>query len=59
MKKLKQRRPTMNSKNIKFEAAKALATLSLKIGKVSADTACAFIYHQPQMPKALKELKNK
>lgn len=49
----------MNSKNIKLGAAKVLATLSLKLGKVSADTACAFIYHQPQMPKALKELKKK
>ncbi len=49
----------MKSKNIKFESAKALATLSLKLGKFSADTACAFIYHQPKLPKALKELKNK
>lgn len=49
----------MKSKNIKYESAKALAMLSLKLGKVSADTACAFIYHQPKLPKALKELKNK
>ena len=29
----------------------------LKLGKVSTDTACAFIYHQPKLPKALKRVK--
>lgn len=49
----------MKCKNIKFESGKALAALSLRIGKVSADSACAFIYHQPKMPAALKILKNR
>lgn len=49
----------MNYKSIKFESGRLLAALSLKIGKMSADSACAFIYHQPKMPEALKTLKNK
>ena len=47
----------MKSKNIKYESAKALAMYLLKLGKVSTDTACAFIYHQPKLPKALKRVK--
>ena len=31
--------------------------LSLKLGKMSADSACCYIYHQPKMPAALKKMK--
>lgn len=47
----------MKSKNAKIQPAKVLANVSLKLGKMSADSACVYIYHQPKMPKALKELK--
>ena len=49
----------MKSKNAKIQPAKVLANVSLKLGKMSANSACAYIYHQPKMPEALKELKNK
>jgi AgrD protein len=48
----------MKSKNEKIQPAKVLANLALKLGKMSADSACVYIYHQPKMPKELKELKN-
>lgn len=47
----------MKSKNAKIQPAKVLANVSLKLGKMFADSACVYIYHQPKMPKALKELK--
>lgn len=47
----------MNIKKVKKESAKVLANVSLKLGKMSADSACCYIYHQPKMPEALKELK--
>lgn len=49
----------MRSKNEKLQPAKVLANVSLKLGKMSANSACTYIYHQPKMPEALKELKNK
>nr|WP_288977127.1 cyclic lactone autoinducer peptide [uncultured Blautia sp.] len=49
----------MKTKNVKFQSAKVLANVSLKLGKISADSACAYIYHQPKMPKELKALKKK
>ena len=48
---------TMNMKNVKAQSAKALANVSLKLGKVSADSACCYIFHQPKVPKDLKKLK--
>ncbi|WP_122643935.1 cyclic lactone autoinducer peptide [Luxibacter massiliensis] len=48
----------MNSKNVKKQSAKLLANISLKIGKMSADSACAYIYHQPKMPEELKKMKH-
>lgn len=45
----------MKSKNLKNQPAKVLANLSLKLGKMSADSACCYIYHQPKMPEALKK----
>lgn len=47
----------MNTKNVKIQSAKVLANVSLKIGKLSADSACAYIFHQPKMPVELKKLK--
>lgn len=49
----------MKTKNVKIQPAKVLANISLKLGKISADSACAYIYHQPKMPKELKTLKEK
>ena len=49
--------PIMKSKNLKNQPAKVLANLSLKLGKMSADSACCYIYHQPKMPEALKKMK--
>lgn len=43
----------MKSKNLKNQPA----NLSLKLGKMSADSACCYIYHQPKMPEALKKMK--
>ena len=34
---------------------KILASASLKLGKMSANSACAYIYHQPKMPDELKK----
>lgn len=48
----------MNSKNVKKQSAKALANVSLKLGKMSVDSACCYIFHQPKMPEALKQMKN-
>lgn len=47
----------MQAKNVKIQSAKVLANAALKIGKFSADGACAYIFHQPKMPEELKELK--
>ena len=47
----------MNSKNVKIHSAKALANVSLKIGKMSADSACCYIFHQPKMPETLRKMK--
>ena len=49
----------MKTKDLKLQSAKALASASLKIVKISADSACAYIVHQPKMPKELKALKEK
>ena len=47
----------MKSKNVKVQSAKMLANTSLKLGKMSADSACCYIFHQPKMPEALKKMK--
>lgn len=47
----------MNMKNVKAQSAKVLANVSLKLGKVSADSACCYIFHQPKVPGDLKKLK--
>lgn len=46
----------MNSKNVKKQSAKALANVSLKLGKMSADSACCYIFHQPKMPRMQEDL---
>lgn len=48
----------MKSKSVKEQSAKVLANVSLKLGKISADSACCYIYHQPKMPEALKMMKS-
>lgn len=48
----------MKTKNVKTKTAKVLANVSLKLGKMSADSACCYIYHQPKMPETLKKMKN-
>lgn len=47
----------MNTKIVKKQGAKLLANLSLKIGKISGNSACCYIFHQPKMPEALKKRK--
>lgn len=47
----------MNSKNVKKQSAKALANVSLKLGKMSVDSACCYIFHQPKMPETLRKMK--
>ena len=47
----------MNSKKVKNQSAKALANVSLKLGKMSADSACCYIFHQPKMPETLRKMK--
>ena len=49
----------MKIKNEKLQLSKVLADVSLKIGKISADSACGYIFHQPKMPAELKNLKRK
>lgn len=48
----------MKPKNVKIQPAKALVNVSLKLGKLSADSACCYIFHQPKMPENLKKMKN-
>lgn len=43
----------------KIQPAKILAAASMKMGKISANSACCYIYHQPKMPDALKKMKNR
>lgn len=44
----------MKTKDLKLQSAKALASASLKIGKVSADSACAYISISLKCRKNLK-----
>lgn len=44
-------------KKLKEQTAKALANVSLEIGKVAANTMCFYIFHQPKMPKSLKKMR--
>lgn len=48
----------MKSENVKKIPTKVLANVSLKLGKMSADSACCYIFHQPRMPEKLKKMKN-
>jgi cyclic lactone autoinducer peptide len=49
----------MKNENIKLQSAKALANASLQFGKVSANSTCIYIFHQPKMPDELKKLKKR
>lgn len=46
-----------NESNLKTQSAKVLANMSLGLGKVAANSACCYIYHQPKMPESLKEMR--
>ena len=47
----------MNYKNVKKQSSKSLANVYLKLGKMSADSACCYIFHQPKMPETLRKMK--
>ena len=49
----------MKNNNVKSQPAKILADISWKLAKISTDSACAYIFHQPKMPDELKTLKSK
>lgn len=49
----------LQMKSKKIQPAKILAAASMKMGKMSANSACCYIYHQPKMPDALKKMKNR
>ena len=40
----------------KNKVARVLEKVATKIAKVSTDSVCIIIYHQPRVPKSLKEL---
>ena len=44
-------------KKIRTKKKEEEKKLALKLGKISADSACCYIYHQPKMPDALKKMK--
>lgn len=46
----------MKSNDSKKMPAKFLANVALRVGKMSANTTCSYIYHQPKMPKELKKV---
>lgn len=47
----------MNVEKVKKQATKGLADISLKLGTISADSVCCYIFHQPKMPEELKKMK--
>lgn len=49
----------MKRKNVKYQTAQIIAEMSLKLGQMSVDSACIYIYHQPKIPEALKNFKLK
>ena len=49
----------MKTKKIKSISAKILEKIAIKIGQMSVESACCYIYHQPKMPENLKKNKLK
>lgn len=49
----------MKCKNMKYKISKNVAEMALKLAKLSVDGACIYIYHQPKIPEALKDIKSK
>jgi len=47
----------MQKKNIAKIAKKSFAKLALATGKVTANSACFSIWHQPKEPKAMNRFK--
>jgi cyclic lactone autoinducer peptide len=37
--------------------AKLLANISLQFSKIGANSACCYIYHQPELPKEIRKLR--
>ncbi len=46
-----------NKKNNIIKTANLLADISLQFSKISANSACCYIYHQPDMPSEVKQLR--
>ena len=47
----------INSTKRENKIAEVLAGAAKGFGKVAANSACCYIYHQPKMPDAVKKLK--
>ena len=47
------------NKRFKTSVRQSIGKCIFEDWKVSADSACAYIFHQPKMPKELKALKEK
>ena len=47
----------MKLKDVKKQSAKMLARCVIKTWQNVSDSACCYIYHQPKMPEALKNMK--
>lgn len=47
----------MSKNKLQSQSAKALANISLRFGKISANSACCYIYHQPKMPETIKKMR--
>lgn len=39
------------------KAAGVMANVAMKFGKIAANSACCYIYHQPKMPEGMKKLR--
>lgn len=46
-------------RSIKNKSGKLLASVIKEVAVLSADSRCSFFYHQPKMPKALQDKKNR
>lgn len=43
--------------SIEKKLANALANTARSVGKLSVNSACAYIFHQPKMPEGMKKLR--
>lgn len=49
----------MSAEKVRKQVAQGLADVSLKLGTISADSICCYIFHQPKMPEELKRKRDK